>query len=483
MGPKAAPAADRLIDLLKAADPEARPGLALAVGQVTRGTDKGVPALLALLKADVPDRDGHLVVAEAFRSVGNRRPDLVKALADDAYARPAVILRPGCVPGRGRPPPPLAKLLADRDPAVRFAAAAALADVDPKADGIVPVLVEAARAAGSFYAGPSTWRPSSSAGRRPCPTCRSWSGSSTTPSAGPGRRLLAALGDSAAGRAGDRMLAARDGAFAADAEDRAKAAPAVPALLKQLDREGSIGWAAGALGAMGETGRPAVAVLLKKLEDPDRRLSALRALGLVAALDRAAVQAGLTKYAADPDPECRAAAVAGLAASKADAAVPTLTTVLGDADADVRVAAAGALGTTGPAAAPAVPALAAVVRGKDARLRVAAAAALGGIGPAAKAAVPDLVAALDDKKAAWGAAQCSGRSARRPPRRSSKLIALLDDDGAAYAATVALGEIGPAARDALPNLRKLQEKMPPDGDDGDVPPAAAAIARIEGKAK
>ena len=66
-------------------------------------------------------------------------------------------------------------------------------------------------------------------------------------------------------------------------------------------------------------------------------------------------------------------------------------------------------------------------------MRRAAAEVLGGLGPAAKDAVPDLVKLLDDP-----------------------------DEGVRWAAASALGGIGPAAKDAAPDLVKLLK----DPDEG-----------------
>ena len=111
---------------------------------------------------------------------------------------------------------------------------------------------------------------------------------------------------------------------------------------------------------------PAVANLLRAMQDPKSRWMAVVALGEMGAIARDAV--------------------------------PALIEALEDGDAAVRWDAAKALGKMGPAAASAVPALAAALHEHDdVIVRQYAVAALGKIGPPAKAAVPALIGALKEE--------------------------------------------------------------------------------------
>jgi HEAT repeat protein len=116
----------------------------------------------------------------------------------------------------------------------------------------------------------------------------------------------------------------------------------------------------------------------------------------------------------------------------------------------------------------AVPDLRRTLQGKAAKLRLAAALALGGIGPAAEAAVPDLIQLLDDdavwpsddvwSEAEWTVGDVAklalgkiGHSAVGDLRRALKA----DNPQVRMAAALALGKIGPAAQDAVPDLIEL----------------------------
>jgi HEAT repeat protein len=140
----------------------------------------------------------------------------------------------------------------------------------------------------------------------------------------------------------------------------------------------------------------------------------------------------------------RAAATLGVIGPGSEAATAGLTRALRDKEQRVRWYAARALGKMGPAA---VPALIEALCGKDDLLRAYAADSLGDVGVEEKAVVAALSAALGDRaqNVRWTAAR-------------------------------SLGRLGPAARDALPGLKKLLD----DPNDGVARAAQAAIEAIEG---
>ena len=133
---------------------------------------------------------------------------------------------------------------------------------------------------------------------------------------------------------------------------------------------------------------------------------------------------------ANPDPFRRlyAARALGNIAGSSKAAVAELKNLVRDPDATIRLAATLALGEIGPAARDSVDGLTRALNDTDGRVRHAAADALGGIGVAAVAALRKAVEDGDDSR---------------------------------LAAVTALGEIGPPANAAIPELRVcLSDKTP-----------------------
>lgn len=177
-----------------------------------------------------------------------------------------------------------------------------------------------------------------------------------------------------------------------------------------------------ALAAMGPDPKDVVPVFLE-VSDADEYLWAdvievLKDIGPTAVPE---VLRGLTD--GKPAIRCSAIRILGGLGAPAPVAVPALSDSLGDMDAGVRLAAATALSEMGPSAIEAVPALAAAVTNDNA-LRAMALAAAGALGPVAQGV-------------AWPA-----------------LFDLLRDesDVARSMAAMALGRMGPAAKEAVPAL-------------------------------
>lgn len=203
------------------------------------------------------------------------------------------------------------------------------------------------------------------------------------------------------------------------------------------------------------------------------REAAVWALLCIAPLAKQTVPACMTALE-DEDPQVRrrAATVLEAIGPAAGQAVPALVKALGDKDADVRLRAVDALGAIGPAAAEAVPALMRIfagdeewqrrnayragtalagigkapvpalrrmLRNRDTRRRQRAIDALGQIGPAAKDAVPDLIVLLAEQL-----------PPDKYPGPRSEFMACLERQSAAGA----LGNIGPAAKAAIPAIKK-----------------------------
>lgn len=173
-----------------------------------------------------------------------------------------------------------------------------------------------------------------------------------------------------------------------------------------------------------------VPYLISRLDDynPVIRKEAIRGLSRIGPGAKDATP-GLLKALNDTSPETRSEAAMALGSIKAAAAVPALIELLNDPEIEVRFYAAAGLREIGPPAAPAVPALTKLLQ--DNQMGYMAAYALAAIGAPAKSSVPDIVAAMR-KATDW---------------RSSYIAAL--------------GQFGPLAADAVPDLQALAKGSDP----------------------
>lgn len=138
-------------------------------------------------------------------------------------------------------------------------------------------------------------------------------------------------------------------------------------------------------------------------------------------------------------------------------AIPALVAALKDTDPYVRIEATVALGAIGPAA---IPALTEALKSSNRYQRMGACLSLGHMAANAKDAIPALEAAFKDKNASVRAhaAQAVWRIDRtRAGDIVSVLADALKDDNRAVkmGAVITLGQIGKAAKDAVPALRPL----------------------------
>jgi HEAT repeat protein len=211
---------------------------------------------------------------------------------------------------------------------------------------------------------------------------------------------------------------------------------------------------------------------LRDLSPPIRRQAA-EALGQLGPQAPAVAVDALGAMLADPDETVRHEAALALA-NVGTSAVPALARAMRSDRNKAQVLAAVVLRFLGPQAKASVPDLAVALDSSDATVRLRAAGALQGIGPAAKAATPALLAACKDPAnlkplpaSEWGRSVCEAvikaLRAIDPPalEDAGKIIvpmlmtALTGDEAASDAASVALHELGPAAKAALPKLAKL----------------------------
>jgi HEAT repeat protein len=195
--------------------------------------------------------------------------------------------------------------------------------------------------------------------------------------------------------------------------------------------------------------------------DPDVRVNVLEAL---ASQGEKAVPRAI---AALQKPELRELAVRVLTrlGPKCADAVQPLIELLPDAEPDLRADIHLALAAIGPAAAPATETLVAGLASDEPRIRHTAMRALNNIGPGAAAAQEALLGLLDDQKsvdaavAAWALTAIAAEDAQVVARVLPVLQQRLQSPDAEVRGRSidALAALGPAAREALPQLMKTAQ--------------------------
>jgi HEAT repeat protein len=224
-----------------------------------------------------------------------------------------------------------------------------------------------------------------------------------------------------------------------------------------------------ALEKIGAQLRSVTSTLTRKLEDPDPgvRLAAARALQDIVMPNYSPIRS-LTKALQDKDVALRreAATLLGrmgpLRRPFAKTAVPALTKALKDNDTEVRLRAASSLGLIGPEARSAVPALAEMGLEPDKGVppqedvRMAAIIALGNLGPAASEAAPALRKMMQSADLRCRTQALRSLAMVAPPDKAllDLLTGFLKDKHLPMRLTAAerLGELGPDAKDAVPDL-------------------------------
>jgi len=165
-----------------------------------------------------------------------------------------------------------------------------------------------------------------------------------------------------------------------------------------------------------------------------------------------------------------------------DRAVPLLLEIIGKKhkDAQVRYHAIGILSTMdAPLTKDAVPALTKALDDEDSSVQRIAASVLGTIGADSKASITGLVKMLRGKDAN-SRMHAFGNLRRMGPAPVPALVELLKDEPNKFVRTSAimiLEDIGPAAKEAIPQLRKTAESDP---DEGVRDQARIAVKRIGG---
>jgi HEAT repeat protein len=363
--------------------------------------------------------------------------------------------------------PTLAKIAAEGELEDRLQAILTLAEIGPEAATAAPALLAALES-----------------GAGPLPAAAAFA---------LGRARVAAADDALArAAAGDDAFLGSIAAWARaeiKPQDAALVADALARLRRgisadgQAVRKGAISGLSDIAENLDEAGRGALAgEFVTLLEDPDEEVGVAAGAALVR-LGSVAVPA-LRRRLAEPGCRLQTLGVLGAIGPPAAAAVPDVAGFLADSDAEVASEAAVALAAVGAAAEPAVERLRQLLGDETpADVRYAAAFALGRIGSAAKAAVPRLIELSKSSDeimatvAVWSALKIA------PADRSlfDTAIPLLrralrgEREVARLEAAVALGDIGPSAKSAIPILELVAE----DDPNRDVREAAAgALAKI-----
>jgi HEAT repeat protein len=162
-------------------------------------------------------------------------------------------------------------------------------------------------------------------------------------------------------------------------------------------------------------------------------------------------------------------------------ALAQLSEALRDSDPQVRAAAAWAISQIGPQAASAIPALGTALSDTDPRVRSHAALAFRAMGPAGSPGIPELIRALNDsvdyvRASAVEGLGSMGAAAQTAVKPLIERLLAKDEHGLVLGRVVAaLGDMGPAAKEALPVLEQAVKSHRLSTE------AQEAILKIEGK--
>lgn len=458
IGQNALPALEGLMAACGDDDPRVRWHAVRAIGLIGEDARGTLPRLLPFLGDADP-----LVVTQAAAAIARIRADDNRAVVPEADAaayaaaieplagtavhadprarRAAVRALRVLTPSVETLAPIVSRHLADADPAVVIGAVQTLADMG---DDAVPFLTEAMKDPASRY-----WAEVALA--------------ELGPDAAPAAAVLTETVES--GDVEQRLQAMLT--LAAIGEGAASAGPAIAKVLDSGDSSLQLA-AAYALGRLKAAGVDDSLKTAAAGTEPFLASVAAWALARIHPDDQQLVEQALGRLRqglASTDPEARQAAVTGLS-SLAEGMKPAareelagnLVPLLADPDRDVGRAAGAALIRIG---GDAVAALRAKVA--DPALRLQIMEVVSALGPAAKPVAAELVTALGEPsdEVRGEAAVALAAIGEGAVGAVSPLSAILTDDAAAaglrYAAAYALGSIGPAAAAAEPALRKLAE--------------------------
>jgi HEAT repeat protein/DNA-directed RNA polymerase subunit RPC12/RpoP len=248
-------------------------------------------------------------------------------------------------------------------------------------------------------------------------------------------------------------------------------------------------YAATILGRMGPSAQSASSDLLQTLKDsePVVRQSAARSLGKFGASDKDKITAALKDALKDDDKDTRIAVAEGLTGIRPLTAldVPRLLEIVKQKDPEVRVIAMRTLGELKADARGAVPALIEVLKDNDSQVRRAALDCLGLIGSESREALPMIEKSLKDpdKDVRRGAIEAIGKVGSDAKSVVPALVEALKDPDTKRSAIIALGHIGPPAKDAVKEFAFILAETTDRGLRLDVVTALATIRPTGGEAQ
>jgi len=242
-----------------------------------------------------------------------------------------------------------------------------------------------------------------------------------------------------------------------------EASAAAPALVEMLTSGDADRYLLKTLGAIGPKARPAVPAIIKLLRAENQLLATAAPDALAKIGDAATAVPALIRALESEVVAAEAADALGSFGAKARRVVPALAALLHDPQWHIRNAAVEALGAIGLDSKGAIPALRNALKDPVERIRRHAAETLGKIGSADEKTVQALVATMSDRDRdvrAW-AALSHWRLQHRPEMVVPVLTEFLAYtfrlwDGQDFLTAIrCLGEIGPAASEAIPTLRHV----------------------------
>lgn len=438
MGAEAKPAIPALIQLLQDTNISAEAAQALA----SIGRD-AIPSLIAAI--DVQDVDLQETAICTLALMGSGAADAVGPLTTafqthDELSRCTIADALGCIGSPAKAAvPALKSALKSPSANLRLATCMALWEIDRQVDGVVPTLIDLLES------------------RKPQPKTKpSDVAFSVLSHAELAARLLGIIGPEAksavpalikALKNGDRRLRGAAAETLGMIGPDAKAAiPALTAVLGDKDtRQMSTshnfvdirGIAGTSLQRMGPN---AVACVVSRFHHKDKKVRAIACQVISETGSGGKLYVSyLIEALRDKEPSVRqsAAEALGKLALQPRQVVPALVKKLNDHDPFVRAYACLALGSFRGSAAKAIPALVRVLTDSDSTVRACAAQSLGKIGRKASAAAPELIKLIVDEDSYWSS-------------DSGHLLVRVGEH-----AIEALGNMGPAAKEAIPSLIEL----------------------------